>query len=925
MDYDLLVIGSGIAGMEAALKLGDMGYRVLLAEKEPSVGGKMILLSKVFPTLDCASCISTPKMAAAAHHPNVEAMVYTEVQQVNKTGRGTFQVKIRKKPTFVNPALCTGCRQCETACSVAVPDQFNFDLVARRAAYIAFPQAVPKKAVIERQGTSPCSFACPAGIKAHGYVALTRRGKYAEAFELILETTPLVGSLGRACYAPCEGECTRGRLEGPVSIRKIKRFLADRYYREHPEAVVKPSAGTSAGPAAEPPAEPAGPAAELSAGPPPKKVAVVGAGPAGLTCAFHLAKRGYQVKIFEKEPLPGGMLRTAIPAYRLPKDVLDRDIQNVTALGVKIETGAAVEDPAALLGQGFAAVFVAAGTGGTRRMGIEGENLEGVTGALDFLRAANRGEKIPLEGKTVIVAGGGNVAVDAARVARRLGAARVIVQYRRSREEMPAHDWEIAAAEEEGVQFQYLRAPQRFLGENGKLTHVESMKMKLGAPDAGGRRKPEPVPGTAHRIPAGLAILAVGLVPQTASFSPQLALKKDGTIAADPGTLQTSVPGIFAGGDVVTGPATIVSAVAQGRRAAFFIDRYLKGEELQPADFDYRLPAVDREKVLGRQQSYRKLPPAPARELSPAERTAGFAEVELPLTEEEARSGAGRCLDCGVCAECRQCVAACPAGAVDLAMKEAEEEVEVGAVILATGYRLFPAERKTLYGYGKFKNVITGMQMDRLLAPTRPFNTILRPSDGKIPDNIAYVLCTGSRDCTVNNPLCSRVCCMYSIKQIQLIMGALPLADVTAYYMDIRAFGKGYEEFYAQAGEMGANFVRGRVAEITETENGNLVLAYEDIEQGRTVRAEHDLVVLSVGLLANGAPAGLFTGEGPALDEFRWVKEAAEDLHPGKTSVEGVFVAGTASGAKDIPDTILHAGAAAAQAAAYVERIGRGT
>lgn len=910
MDYEMLVIGSGIAGMEAALKLGDMGYRVLLVEKEPSVGGKMILLSKVFPTLDCASCISTPKMAAVAHHPNVAAMVYTEVKQVNKTGRGTFRVSIRKKPAFVNPALCTGCRQCETACSVAVPDQFNFDLVARRAAYIAFPQAVPKKAVIERQGTSPCSFTCPAGIKAHGYVALTRRGKYAEAFALILETTPLVGSLGRACYAPCEGECTRGGLEGPVSIRKIKRFLADRYYREHPEAVVKPFAGAPAGP---------------PAGPPPKKVAVVGAGPAGLTCAFHLAKRGYRVKIFEKEPLPGGMLRTAVPAYRLPKDVLDRDIQNVTALGVEIETGANVENPAALKDRGFAAVFVAVGTAGTRRIGVEGEDLEGVIGALDFLRAANRGEKIPLEGKTVIVVGGGNVAIDAARVARRLGAAKVIVQYRRSREEMPAHAWEIAAAGEEGVQFQYLRAPQRFLGENGKLTHVESIKMKLGAPGADGRKKPEPVPGTAHRIPADLAILAVGLVPQTASIGGQLALNKDGTIAADPATLQTSVPYIFAGGDAVTGPATIVNAVAQGRRAAFFIDRYLKGEELKAADFDYRLPAVDREKVLGRQQSYRKLPPAPARVLSPAEALAGFAEVELPLTEEEARSGAGRCLDCGVCAECRQCVAACPAGAVDLAMKEAEEEVEVGAVILATGYRLFPAERKTLYGYGKFKNVITGMQMDRLLAPTRPFNTILRPSDGKIPENIAYVLCTGSRDCTVNNPLCSRVCCMYSIKQIQLIMGALPLADVTAYYMDIRAFGKGYEEFYAQAGGMGASFVRGRVAEITETENGNLVLAYEDIEQGRTVRAEHDLVVLSVGLLANGADAGLFAGEGPALDEFHWVKEAAEDLHPGKTSLEGVFVAGTASGAKDIPDTILHAGAAAAQAAAYVERIRRGT
>jgi len=307
-----------------------------------------------------------------------------------------------------------------------------------------------------------------------------------------------------------------------------------------------------------------------------------------------------------------------------------------------------------------------------------------------------------------------------------------------------------------------------------------------------------------------------------------------------------------------------------------------------------------------------------------AERVKDFQEVELPLTEETARYSSGRCLDCGVCSECHQCITACPAMAIDLDMQEEEEELEVNSIIISTGFTLFPAELKSLYGYGKFKNVITGPQMDRLLAPTRPFNTILRPSDGKVPENIAYVLCTGSRDCTINNPLCSRVCCMYSIKQNQLIMGTLPIADLTVYYIDIRAFGKGYDEFYEQAKAMGASFVKGRVAQIEEKENGNLILSYEDIDNGgKPSQSEHDLVVLSVGLLPNTETYSLFADEKLEVDEHLYVKEVNEDINPGETSIDGVFVAGSVSGAKDIPDSILHAGAAAAQAAAYVERVRR--
>jgi heterodisulfide reductase subunit A len=274
-----------------------------------------------------------------------------------------------------------------------------------------------------------------------------------------------------------------------------------------------------------------------------------------------------------------------------------------------------------------------------------------------------------------------------------------------------------------------------------------------------------------------------------------------------------------------------------------------------------------------------------------------------------------------VCSECHQCLNVCPAGAINLDERGRDEELDIGSVVVSTGYKLFPADLKPQYGWGHYKNVITGMQMDRLLAPTRPFNTVLRPSDGRIPERIAYVMCTGSRDQTVGNPLCSKFCCMYSMKQNQLIMGALPLADVTVHYIDIRAAGKGYDEFFEQAKSMGTSFVKGRVSGIREKEDGNLILRYEDIDNGGGIsEAEYDLVVLAVGVQPNADAQGLFGPGELALDEFAYVDEVDEDVNPAATNIPGVFVAGAASGPRDIPESILHAGAAVVQAAAYIEQ-----
>jgi heterodisulfide reductase subunit A len=831
-------------------------------------------------------------MGATIHHPNLTVLTYSEVKSIARHNGG-FKAVVKQKARYVDEAACTGCRQCEMNCKVAVPDEFNADLVSRRAAYIAFPQAVPKKAVIERAGTSPCTFSCPAGIKAHGYIALIRSGEYEKAFQLVCEATPLVGSLGRACYAPCEAECTRGKLEGPLSIRRMKRFIADVHY-------AKPRV-----------------APEL---PPPngKKVAVIGSGPAGLTAAWQLARKGYKVKIFESAPLPGGMLRLALPPYRLPGEVVDMDVANVTDVGVTIATNTKVEDLESLKNEGYDAVLVAIGTHLGTKLRVPGEDLEGVMRASEFLRAAKLGEPLEVEGRRVVVIGGGNVAMDAARTALRLGAASVQALSLESLQEMPAHPWEIAEAKAEGVTFKNSCGVRDFVGE-GRVQKIDLLHC-VSVFDENGRFSPKYSDKRAGSLECDLVIVAAGMRPDSGEFG--LPINPSGTIVADEKTLQTVVPWVFAAGDVVTGPSMITTAAGQGRRAAYMIDRWLQGLGLDAPDYESDLPMVDKDAVLARQATYRSLPARNKFEqtvkLAPGE----FYPDEPTPTEEQALYCASRCLDCGVCSECHECVNVCPADCIHLEMKQPEEvEVEIGAVVLATGYTLFPADNKPQYGYGRFKNVITGMQMDRLLAHTRPYNGVLRPGDGKVPDNVAFILCTGSRDETLGSPLCSRICCMYSIKHNQLIMGALPLADVTVYYMDIRAASKGYNEFFEQAKGMGANFVKGRVAGITEKENGDLVLRYEDIESGELRETEHDLVVLAVGVRPHDVARELFVDCDLELDDYGFVAEADEDRDPGATNIPGVFVAGTAAGARDIPDSILHAGAAVAQAAAHLEKL----
>jgi len=494
---------------------------------------------------------------------------------------------------------------------------------------------------------------------------------------------------------------------------------------------------------------------------------------------------------------------------------------------------------------------------------------------------------------------------------------------------MPCFAPEIKEAEEEGVEILILRNPVKFMGENGILTQVQLVKMKLDSFDESGRRKAVPIKGSEYITDVDFFIEAIGLKPSTSPFANEIELNRNGTIRVNEKTLQTSVPFIFAGGDGVMGPTTLIQAAGQGKQAAFYIDKYINSEIPDEFEFGDKLPSIDKNHVLIKHLGKFK-PSTEGRMRTVSERINDFEEVEFTYTEEELMASTQRCLDCSNCRECHQCVTVCPSNAIDFSQKKELVEISVKSVVVTTGYKLFPPAGKPEYGYTKYANVIDSMQMDRLIAPTRPFNNVLRPSDGKVPDNIAYVLCTGSRDssmenmgCSVeclNNPICSQICCMYSIKQAQLLMGALPMADITIYFLDIRAFGKGYEEFFQQSKSMGVNFVKGKVAKIQENENksGDLIVRYEDITKGVVKEAKHDLVVLSVGVLPNKEIPQMFSNEKLELDDFSFVKQVDELISPALTSIKGVFVAGAASGPKDIPDSILSAGCAASEVAGYL-------
>jgi formate dehydrogenase major subunit len=580
------------------------------------------------------------------------------------------------------PTLCddgqlepTGsCRMCVveledhgllTSCNTIVAD--GMDIRTDTESVIATRKKTLQTLLAEHYGdcVAPCQTACPAGIDIQGYLALIARGANTEAVQLIKERLPLPGIIGRVCPHPCEDACRRNIVDDPLPICALKRYAADQAEDRTPD--IKPATG--------------------------KKVAIIGAGPAGLSAAYYLLKEGHAAKMFEALPKAGGMLRYGIPDYRLPPDVLDGEIESITSMGAELETNRALGGDLtieSLFDEGYDAIFLGVGAHKSSTMRVEGEDLPGVLPGTDYLRSVVMGEPMEL-GKKVAVIGGGNTAIDAARTALRLGADEVTIVYRRSRAEMPATDWEVDEAEEEGIKLHFLAAPVKINATDGKASNIECIKMELGEPDDSGRRRPVPIDGSEFKIEITAVIAAIGQKPELAPIEGNAAIEtKWGNIVVEGDSMLTGMKGVFAGGDCVTGAATAVEAIAAGRKAAVAIDRYLKGESPAPdASMDDSQNGSIFDISKGREledvdasgfAEFDKRPHEKMPALSPEERSKSFIEAELGYPEDVATRQAERCLECG-----------CKAGD-DCRLRDYADDYEVDSMVVTEGLKLYPRD-----------------------------------------------------------------------------------------------------------------------------------------------------------------------------------------------------------------------------------------
>ena len=593
-------------------------------EMEKNVVSKENLLAEIQEMKDKDARLTTASCVDLREENAFEIIYHFEDRDLNLTN---IRVKIRKDESL--PSI-SGIYFAALLIENEIKDLFGINITDVALDYDqrllisegSPPTYLVKPLVVEKIPTErhkpKCWEACPADINIPLYLRQIANGDYEDAMRTIMDKNPLPSTCGRVCVAKCEDECRQETQVEPIGIRILKRFAADKIgaYREKIDKEgIKEKTG--------------------------KKVAIIGSGPAGLTAAYYLTKLGHEATIFESLSEPGGMVRVGIPAYRLPRDALKDEIEAIKKIGVKIETNKEIDKNAfEKLTKEYDAVFAGTGAHGDMKLGIEGEDLEGALPAVSFLRDVNLGKKVKL-GKKVVVVGGGNVAVDAARCSLRLGS-EVSVVYRRSRAEMPASEEEVAFLEEEGIKIHFLVNPTKVIGENGKVVGVELIKMELGPPDETGRRRPVPIKGSEFRMDIDTIIPAIG---QTAILTflegSGVEMPKGRWIKAEEDCITTQ-PGVFTGGDVRTGPATVVEAIKDGRRAASSIDKYFGGKGLveveEPEDeFVTRIDMAERKKEKKRV----KIPC-----LAVSERVINFSEVELGYDEEKAREEANRCWRC---------------------------------------------------------------------------------------------------------------------------------------------------------------------------------------------------------------------------------------------------------------------------------------
>ncbi len=841
----------------------------------------------------------SPKLVEVGRHLNIELMTNTEIIDLDGEP-GNFTANVHKEARYVDLTKCTSCGECAKVCPIDVANEYDKGLSTRKAVYKKYAQAIPGAFAIDKRGTAPCKATCPAHVSIQGFVALINAGKYREALALFKEEHPFPGACGRVCHHPCETECTRCDVEEPLAVQWLHRFLADRDVEEEEPYIPEVKEARD------------------------EKVAVIGSGPAGLTAAYFLAKEGFQVTVFEKLPVAGGMMAVGIPEYRLSRKNLDTEIDVIQKMGVVIKTGVTFGTDITTEGlkaDGFRAIFVATGLHASRSLGVPGEELSGVLPGIPFLRDAALGEGGKLEGK-VLVVGGGNVAVDVALTAKRLGADDVSMVCLEARDEMPAWDYEIEEAVEEKVTIINSMGPLNFEEKDGKVCGAK-FKRCTAVFDAEGRFNPQYDENDITTLEADTVIIAIGQMGDNGFCEKEnIVVTNRGGLEADMTTFQTAAdPMVFAGGDAVYGPKSVVDAVACGKETALSIQRFIEGENValgRKIEWSFVRPDITGEPVIGRLRQEK---------LAVAERKHNFNEINFGYDEETALMEAQRCMKCGVCSECYQCVDACLAGAIDHSQHAEDLTLNVGSVVLCPGSETYdPSGLDEFYHYKTNPNVLTSLEFERILSASGPtLGHLVRPSDEKEPDRIAWLQCVGSRDENkCGNGYCSSVCCMYAVKDAMIAKEhSKKELDTVIFNMDMRTFGKDYEKYLNRAkDDEGVAFVKARVHTINENEeNDNLILRYAD-DFGQIVEEEFDMVVLSVGLQVSEETADLAKRLDVAVDKYKFA--VTDPFTPVSTSRPGVFACGVFQGPKDIPTSVTEASAAACAAGSIVS-LARGT